>query len=374
MTNTKIHQLHNGKIEAPIEVNFRNSDGSYSEEMLQKLLFDNPILLKEGVFPLAREFETGDGPADLILVDKEGNFYVVETKLVYNPDRRKIIGQIFDYGSSILQTCNAEKEVKDKVNDKWFEKFFQKLDLSVKKYWSVGFENKIKDYFGFSKEEYDKFYEYFKENLIHNKITYFIVMDEIEERLLNNMRLLYEYSTHKLNITLFELKKFISKEKKEYYSSKFYEFIREPEYSKSGSKRSKWDQERFFEAIDKKFEHPGDRKIIKELIQWAMVKENFDSVAYGTGSVEGSFNPKLSNFSQRSVFTLYTDGRLVLNFDWLNDNDEIKRKTKVLEERLQKIFPQVPLIDQKYPRIEFELWKNKLDDFKKIISGVLGTK
>jgi hypothetical protein len=56
---------------------------------------------------LGREFPTRLGrreKADLLAIDEDGNFYVVETKLEKNADKRQVIAQALDYGASIWST------------------------------------------------------------------------------------------------------------------------------------------------------------------------------------------------------------------------------------------------------------------------------
>lgn len=80
--------------------------GYDSEAAMQALIFDHPTVLPgiTGEPAVAREFQSGVGPADLIVLDSEGQITVVECKLDANPEvRRKIVGQVLDYGSRLAQ-------------------------------------------------------------------------------------------------------------------------------------------------------------------------------------------------------------------------------------------------------------------------------
>jgi hypothetical protein len=78
-------------------------DGGYTRESdLQEILLHHPALVP-GVFGTAiacKEFQSGVGPADVVVLDSEGSITIVECKLAANPQvRREVIGQVLDYAS-----------------------------------------------------------------------------------------------------------------------------------------------------------------------------------------------------------------------------------------------------------------------------------
>lgn len=103
-----------------VDIRVRTEGGSWSaptgygyvnEAELQELLWLQPSLI-EGISTEAvalREFSTGVGPADLVIVDVDGSITVVECKLASNADiRRTIIGQVFDYAARLSELTPAE--------------------------------------------------------------------------------------------------------------------------------------------------------------------------------------------------------------------------------------------------------------------------
>ena len=82
------------------------SQGYVNEDELQSVLDAQPSLI-EGVSENARsvrEFLTGVGPADLVIVDVDGTITVVECKLARNQEiRRTIMGQVLDYASRLAE-------------------------------------------------------------------------------------------------------------------------------------------------------------------------------------------------------------------------------------------------------------------------------
>ena len=92
------------------QVGFESGKDSFSEEWLQRLLFEQPDILPieqiESAFsevaPVCRELPTPAGPIDLVLVTETGLPVLVETKLWRNPEaRRDAIVQILDYAKEV---------------------------------------------------------------------------------------------------------------------------------------------------------------------------------------------------------------------------------------------------------------------------------
>lgn len=50
---------------------------------------------------LGREFPTLSGPIDILATDENGAAYIVETKLYKNPDKRRVLAQVLDYGAAL---------------------------------------------------------------------------------------------------------------------------------------------------------------------------------------------------------------------------------------------------------------------------------
>jgi hypothetical protein len=78
------------------------------EDYLQQFICQNPDSvplydIKEDIklLILAREFPVGSGAIDALGVDREGEIYIVETKLYKNPDKRAVVAQVLDYGANL---------------------------------------------------------------------------------------------------------------------------------------------------------------------------------------------------------------------------------------------------------------------------------
>jgi hypothetical protein len=82
-----------------------------SEARLHRAIADHPEVLPSEelglgtLIPLASELNLGTGPMDLLAVDASGRLAIVEFKRgTENPDVRKVVAQLLDYGSSLWRT------------------------------------------------------------------------------------------------------------------------------------------------------------------------------------------------------------------------------------------------------------------------------
>lgn len=120
---------------------------------------------------VAREFATQSGPIDALAVDKDGDIYVIETKLHTNPDKRRVVAQVLDYGASLW------KHFSD------FETFFSMLDQHVRRKWAVDFDYKARTFFGLDDEGADSMLSAMRQNLKNGNLKFVVLMDSMDEGL-----------------------------------------------------------------------------------------------------------------------------------------------------------------------------------------------
>jgi hypothetical protein len=115
----------NGAISRLQRVPFQEK--SFSEQWIQDMLFQNPLLLPideidpsfSPLIPLGREISTPAGSIDNLFITPEGNITIVETKLWRNPEaRREVVGQILDYAKELNKWTFTELNEAIKVNSK----------------------------------------------------------------------------------------------------------------------------------------------------------------------------------------------------------------------------------------------------------------
>jgi len=148
------------------------------EHKLQEYIYENPesiplYEIKEDIrlLILAREFPTNSGPIDAIGIDKDGELYIVETKLFKNPDKRYVIAQALDYGAALWKHSTD------------FDEFLGILDQSTQKTFNLKMTEKIKEFFGITDEEVSQAIDRVRSNLNGGSFHFVILMDELDDRL-----------------------------------------------------------------------------------------------------------------------------------------------------------------------------------------------
>ena len=94
--------------------------------------------------------------------------------------------------------------------------------------------------------------------------------------------------------------------------------------------RRKWDMESFSISVTENLDPRDSSKLIAFVDELEGLGA---TLAWGTGVITGSVNPKWPTYSKRSVLTVFTDGSLSLNFKWLNeDKHEMSFRDRLIAE------------------------------------------
>jgi hypothetical protein len=148
------------------------------ELKLQQYIHDHPeaipvydIQTDKRLFVAAREFSTESGRIDALAVDKDGDIYIVETKLYANPDKRLVVAQMLDYGASLWKHFGG------------FEKFLSALNKKTQEKWQCDFRQKVQETFEIEDEKVGELLEAMEANLDSGNLKFVVLMDSMEERL-----------------------------------------------------------------------------------------------------------------------------------------------------------------------------------------------
>jgi len=148
------------------------------EQNLQEYIHDHPesvpvydIQNGKRLFIMAREFSTKSGPIDALGVDKDGDIYIIETKLYANPDKRRVVAQALDYGASLWKQFND------------FERFIDSLNECVQSKWKCDFQTKAREVLNISEEEEEELLRAMEHNLQRGNLKFVVLMDSIDEQL-----------------------------------------------------------------------------------------------------------------------------------------------------------------------------------------------
>lgn len=277
------------------------------EDFLQEYIHENPECIplydyKEDVrlLILVREFPSGSGPIDAIGIDKDGELYIVETKLYKNSDKRLVVAQLLDYGAAL---CNLYSNV---------ESFIKRLDALMHDRSNIHLSDKIKEFYDIDEEEYSTLIDNMKMNIVEGKLKFVVLMDKLEGRLKNLISFINDHS----NFSIFAVEV-------EYYRHDDHEIVIPKLFGEEakgertgGSDRTKWDEEKYFEQVKAEIKDPTTYKILDNIYNFT--KSNSDKLDWGTGTESGSFTFKLQNPKEGSdyisIFTVWTSGTIRFRF------------------------------------------------------------
>lgn len=342
-----------------------NKTGVESEDYLQEYIYENPDSLpldeyKEDLqlLILAREFPTKSGPIDALGVDQDGEVYLIETKLYKNPDKRLVLAQVMDYGASLWKTYSDSQE------------FISRLQEAVSVRFDMSLREKLEEKFTSGVWDYDEFIDSMKGNVDAGSFRFVVLMDHLEDRLKD----LITFMNQNSRFDLFGVElEFYKHEELEIIIPRLFgaEIKKTVGTTSSASKRRKWDEQSFFDDASNHLE-PDLLARLHTIYEWS--QKQSDEITWGTGSKRGSFTPKFNHVTDKSVYNIFSDGKMWINFPYLQQSEKSIEYGIRLGEELKKEVPSLPVPDNfmgEYVTIPFEQWEPVLDDFIKVLENVL---
>ena len=329
------------------------------EKELQAYLYENPDIvpvyeIDEDIklLILAREFPTNSGPIDALGVDKNGALYIVETKLYKNADKRMVIAQAIDYGASMWAYY------------KDFTDFVTKLDSEVNKKFDVSLNQKLSDFFGIELEEVDILLDTMKENINKGIFKFVVLMDQLETRLKDLVRFINQNSQFDVYAVELEYYKF---NEHELMIPKLYgaEVKKDLSVSSSPSIRKSWDEASYFKELKTSVDNDTNA-LIKDFYEFSI--DNFDMLSWGSGK-KGAFSIGDSSLFPKSIYTVKSDGTLVLNLGWHSESAE---KVEKIASLLRDVGFDLegPPYKQHY-FYSFSEWSEKIEDIKNSLQDLI---
>ncbi|MBS7614657.1 hypothetical protein KEJ18_02845 [Candidatus Bathyarchaeota archaeon] len=169
-----------------------------------------------------------------------------------------------------------------------------------------------------------------RETLENGSFVLIIVVDEINEELRRIVRYLNECSKSAFSLHALEMNRFQA-DKTEVLVPYLYGASTKP----ATSQRGQWSEEEFFKALEENNKQEIVA-IVKDLYKWSA--NTADRIWFGTGKETGSFTfHYLKEGKTISIFSIYTDGRLILNYGWL-----VKPLQKETLEGFHKTIHEIP--------------------------------
>lgn len=348
-----------------------------TENDFQKLLADYPKLISGDQIDkenprrwllISREMGVADAQAsgnrwslDHLFIDQDGIPTLVEVKRSTDTRlRREVIGQILDYAANAVSywsieeivlrfegTCESTGKNSEEVLNDFLQESFYK----------------------------DKFWDTVHTNLKAGKIRLLLVADIIPKEMQRIIEFLNEQMSP-CEILGLEIKQFLGQDLKTLVPRVIGATInaKNQKEVKVSSGNNQWNEERFFEEINRKFpKHIATYKTIYD----RSVKL-FDDIWWGNGSGTGSFIPNLKiNGLFIQLFGIYTYGSLELQFQWLKSkppfDDDLKR-TELLKKINAALNTNINTIDKR-PSIKIEAFERPgaIDAFFEVVKWYINT-
>ena len=318
---------------------FAESVKAEAEAELQDLLIESPSLIpideiREGVsspvFAVGEFGLPGSGNTDILAFSPEGDLAIVECKLAANPEsKRKVIGQILEY-AAYLWGMNYE-EVNTRIEKLRGKNLSDLIEETVVGGWDER-----------------SFREGVEQSLKSGSFILIIVVDKINEELRHIIRYMNECSKSAFSLHALEMDRFKA-EGIEILVPHLHGVSAKPPAGES--KRKRWSKEEFLRVLNENVE-PNAYSVVEDLYKWG--EDVADRIWPGTGVETGSFTFHYLREGQTiSVFTIYTTGKLMLNYGWLSpvvDEQIIKEFHGKIHEI--STFRRIPADFSKWPSIK----------------------
>lgn len=279
-------------------------------------------------------------------MDQNANIYLIETKLYKNPDKRLVLAQVLDYGAALWKGYSDPDD------------FIFELDSAMQKCTGKSLSQLISDDYGLEAEEAIEFHGRLKSTIASGRFRFVVLMDTVEDRLKSLIEYVNANSEFKvLGVGL------------DFYRHEDIDILIPTLYGGGTIKPPPprpqvWTEERFLADASAHLSAEHFRAL-KRLYEWA--KTNADDPSFGTGAI-GSFNPKFKAVSPRSVLTAYSDGRLWVNFGWLDKPESAKAWREQLGQSLQQNGFSMSSEFIKNTRVLDTEWIPRISDFVRILS------
>lgn len=338
------------------------------EDYLQNYIHQNPesipvyeIEEDKRLFVAARELSTESGPIDALAVDKDGDIYIVETKLFKNPDKRTVVAQALDYGAALWKHTGD------------FGEFLTILDEKVRSKFQLSFSEKVKEFFRLDDEQTGLLLGAMARNLKDGNLKFVILMDSLDDRLKD----LIVYVNQNSQFDIFAVQM-------EYYKFKEYEIMIPKLYGAEVKKDvgvsggsgtrviKKWGEKEFLEDLEKRLSG-YELEAVKKL--YIFCRDNSDDLNFGSGSGAGAINPIFNKISlTHRVLGLKANGRLNFSIAWVESSAGTKEQKELLaklRDQLKSIGIEVPLDESL--NLAIEEWQDKVDKIIVVIKELIQT-
>ena len=301
---------------------------SYSQEKeLHSLLANSPGVISideirpdtEPLVLAVREINLPVGYIDILAFTANGDIAIIECKLASNTEiKRKVIGQVMDYGAHLWEMRYTELDVKISQREG--------NSLAELMYEAAQSEDWDEENFRFNIEE----------ALASGNFMLIIVVDKINEELSRIVSFMNVCGNPSFDFAALEMRRFQSGGI-EMLVPRVFGPVRSSRSSSRTSAKRKWDEASYFTELELR---GGDDavQVARKILDWS--NQNVSRVWWGEGKQTGSFVSVLNHNGQdHQLFAVYTYAKVEIYFQYYKEKlpftDEAKREE--LRGRLNRI-------------------------------------
>jgi hypothetical protein len=327
------------------------------EKLLQRYLVENPSGLpfediEEDVrlVIVGKEFPAGNGFIDALGVDQAGALYLIETKLYRGTDNRRVLAQVLDYGAGLWNDYRNHSD------------FLASLGENAVRTLKRSARQEIEKQFELNAEEADSLLANAAQNIINGHFNFVVLMDHIDENLKNLITFVNANTVFTMYGVEFE-----------FYSIDEESTLAIPRLHGTETPRSTA-RKGAGPITDETFFEQAANTVLPEIISGLRALYQFsvveaDVVKWGRGPI-GSFNPKFTAVSPKSLYTVYSDGRLYVNFGWLGRTEAGRMAVDILAHGLRAIGCELPGdFRERFIRLGAAWWVPRIEELKKVFQS-----
>jgi hypothetical protein len=346
-----------------------------SEDLLQKLLEDYPDLLAGEQINqdtprrwllISREMgvpaEENGGDRwslDHLFVDQDGIPTLVEVKRSSDTrTRREVVAQMLDYAANAIvhwpiETIRVKFENSCEQNDK-------DAEAELSQFLENGAEDRT--------TTPEAFWSTVSTNLQAGKIRMVFVADRIPSELQRIIEFLNE-QMEQIEVLAVELRQFVGEGIRTLVPRVLGLTASAQQKKASGSgQRRLWDEESFIADAKSRLDQTEVSAL--ERLHRACIDLGCD-ISWGIGVRAGSFKVRNLSIGPKTIFVIYSHGRLDLYFGYLEGNERLETFRDQFKQSLEKkLGLRIPAV--KYPTFPKEEWIAKVDVLIAILTELLG--
>ena len=305
---------------------------------------------------------TGDNrwSIDLFFVDQDAMPTFIECKR-YSDTRakREVVGQMLEYAAN--------------GHYYWSKEDMRNYAEQVAKKNGMTLEEEIKRLQPEEPETVDEFFQHVQDNLREGQIRLVFFMEESPAELKSVVEFLNK-QMERSEVLIVEARQY------EYEGTKIvtpvlFGFTEEARQVKktvsvTTGQRKKWDKESFFNDARGRLK-ADEVNSIKLLLDKS--QELKGELSWGTGKTCGSFSTKWPHLGANTVFSVYSDGRLTINFGNFDKNSKQHGFLALLKDKLvNELGFSVPEdYERRYPSYQIEEWSVKIKELLNVLALIL---